>query len=127
MMEDDLSDIHQMAQVYQFDFGDGKVYTPSDAERAMLEDFGNFILSEAVENPPPTIGPFMRGKRSGQIEGLREAALIAKQLNGWGSDCGRGGHAEHIAQIILSRAEDFDLAPDGLVPLDSHPHPNGVV
>lgn len=27
-------------------------------------------------------------------------ASIAQHLNGWGADCGRGGHAEHIAKII---------------------------
>jgi hypothetical protein len=29
-----------------------------------------------------------------------ECAKVAKHLNGWGSDCGRGGHAEHIARVI---------------------------
>lgn len=27
-------------------------------------------------------------------------AKIAEHLNGWGSDCGRGGHAMHIAKCI---------------------------
>lgn len=38
-------------------------------------------------------------------EGKREAAEIAHHLNGWGADRGRGGHAEHIAQAILSSVE----------------------
>ena len=28
-------------------------------------------------------------------------AWVARHLNGWGADCGRGGHAEHIAKVIL--------------------------
>jgi hypothetical protein len=40
-------------------------------------------------------------------DALEEAAIAAEHLNGWGSDCGRGGHAEHIAKMIrkLSEAE----------------------
>ncbi|WP_131798386.1 hypothetical protein [Devosia elaeis] len=29
---------------------------------------------------------------------------VAEALNGWGADCGRGGHAEHIAKAIRGEA-----------------------
>lgn len=32
----------------------------------------------------------------------QRCADVARHLNGWGADCGRGGHAEHIASAILS-------------------------
>lgn len=35
-------------------------------------------------------------------EALEEAAKVADHLNGWGSDCGKGGHSEHIARAIRS-------------------------
>jgi hypothetical protein len=31
------------------------------------------------------------------------AAKIAEHLNGWGADCGSGGHAMHIAAAIRSQ------------------------
>lgn len=37
--------IHKAATDYCFVFGDGRVYTPTEAERAMLEDFGNSLIS----------------------------------------------------------------------------------
>ena len=44
------------------------------------------------------IHPFYR---AGYEAGMAyERAKIAEHLDGWGSDCGRGGHAEHIAKII---------------------------
>lgn len=44
-----------------------------------------------------------------QLEAVARAILaerercagVARRLNGWGSDCGRGGHAEHIAAAIM--------------------------
>ena len=38
-------------------------------------------------------------------ETVRICADVAKHLNGWGGDCGRGGHAEHIAKCIRDLAE----------------------
>jgi hypothetical protein len=32
----------------------------------------------------------------------KRCAEVARHLNGWGADCGRGGHAEHIAKAIES-------------------------
>jgi hypothetical protein len=38
-------------------------------------------------------------------EGMEEAARIIDHLNGWGSDYGRGGHAEHFAAAIRRAKE----------------------
>jgi len=37
---------------------------------------------------------------------VAECAKVADHLNGWGSDCGKGGHAEHIAAAIRRLAGD---------------------
>jgi len=34
---------------------------------------------------------------------IEECALVVERLNGWGSDYGMGGHAEHFAKIIRLR------------------------
>lgn len=39
-------------------------------------------------------------RRAGFIAGRDAAAEVAEHLNGWGSDKGAGGHAEHIAAAI---------------------------
>lgn len=38
--------------------------------------------------------------RDGVLTERRRCADVARHLNGWGADRGRGGHAEHIAKII---------------------------
>lgn len=40
-----------------------------------------------------------------RAEGMEEAARIIDHLNGWGSDNGRGGHAEHFASAIRRAKE----------------------
>lgn len=42
--------IHDAAQAYEFR-GDNGDYTPTDAERAMLDDFGNSLLSDLCRAP----------------------------------------------------------------------------
>lgn len=39
-------------------------------------------------------------RANGRADGMEEAARIIDHLNGWGSDNGRGGHAEHFASAI---------------------------
>ena len=42
-------------------------------------------------------------ERDDAIAAERErCAQVAEHLNGWGSDCGKGGHAMHIAAAIRS-------------------------
>lgn len=40
-----------------------------------------------------------------RADGMEEAARIVDHLNGWGSDNGRGGHAEHFAAAIRRAKE----------------------
>ena len=44
--------------------------------------------------------------RTAYARGLEDAAKVADKLNGWGPDCGSGGHAEHIAAAIRALAPD---------------------
>lgn len=46
-MNDNTDLVHGLAESYAFD-GDTGYYTPTEAERAMLEDFGNTLLEIAL-------------------------------------------------------------------------------
>lgn len=39
---------------------------------------------------------------------IEECARVAERLNGWGGDCGKGGHAAHIAAAIRKLMEMDD-------------------
>ena len=46
-------------------------------------------------------GPQLTQAITAAIEAERErCAKVAEHLNGWGNDCGKGGHAAHIAAAI---------------------------
>lgn len=42
-------DAHDFVEVYNFCFGDGRVYVPSDHEKAMLEDAINGYIAECEQ------------------------------------------------------------------------------
>jgi hypothetical protein len=65
---------------------DGAAYWRRNAERHRKEARAALSIAK----------PILRN------EALEEAALAADHLNGWGSDCGKGGHSEHIASAIRS-------------------------
>lgn len=44
-----MVDAHVFADVYQFHFDDGRVYTPSEHEKAMLEDAINGYIAECEQ------------------------------------------------------------------------------
>jgi len=87
-------DVHSYAQEYEFRFDDGGGYTPSDAERSMIEDAIHGYLSEVASAPPPAV-PDAVGVReamdrynavwqgwpeaidAGNVEAVREAAMTA--------------------------------------------------
>ncbi len=52
-----------------------------------------FIVGSEQDDLTNAIGRAIMAERE-------RCAQVAEHLNGWGADCGRGGHAEHIAKII---------------------------
>lgn len=54
---------------------------------------------------PGTIKETLARAITAAVAAEREAcAVVAEHLNGWGADCGMGGHALHIAKQIRARS-----------------------
>lgn len=44
-----MIEVHDFVQVYVFDFGDGRTYTPTDRDKAMIEDAINGYVGECEQ------------------------------------------------------------------------------
>ena len=74
------------------------------AEIERLQEARDLLTIEAEE------GEEVAGEKiaTAYARGLDDAAQVADKLNGWGPDCGSGGHAEHIAAAIRALAPDSE-------------------
>lgn len=71
----------------------------NEERKNLIEEIGDAIESFPIDDTENmSIAVLAIAERR-----IREdCAEIARHLNGWGNDCGKGGHAEHIAAAILA-------------------------
>lgn len=70
---------------------------PDDIAHVASTIADNWCIPECEEQMAQAIARAILAER-------KRCADVARRLNGWGSDCGRGGHAEHIADAIMRGA-----------------------
>lgn len=56
-----MIDVHTFANVYNFCFDDGRIYTPSEHEKAMLEDAINGYIAECEQRQAELDEAALRG------------------------------------------------------------------
>lgn len=92
--------VHELAQNYALD-GDNGYYTPTDAERAMLEDFGNSLRERLAAAPPPP--------HAQDAAKLLHIAELARQYveASWGDE--HNAKAQRIALIKALTRPDYTV------------------